>query len=148
MFKNYYQVRQWLESFIPQTYTKKELGLERIRHLLTLLDNPQDKFKSIHGAGTSGKGSPAYYIARLLQLAGPVSGFLPASARSSSNSNGDQQNQVELRAVGSPSTTATRKLTHGTLDTFGTRDTLKVGLHISPHLVDIRERMQILESSK
>ncbi len=41
-------------------------------------------------------------------IAGPVSGFLPASARSKLKSSGDQQDNVDLRAVGSPSTTATR----------------------------------------
>ncbi len=40
--------------------------------------------------------------------AGPVSRFPPASARSSSKS-GESTNSVELRAVGSPSTTATLK---------------------------------------
>jgi len=66
MFGDYYQVRDWLEGFIPQTYTAKNLGLERIKYLLKLLDNPQDKFKSIHIAGTSGKGSTAYVTSSLL----------------------------------------------------------------------------------
>ncbi len=93
MFKNYYQARDWLEEFIPLVYGKEEFGLSRIQRLLKLLGNPERKFKSIHIAGTSGKGSTAFYTARLLQEAG-----------------------------------------------------LKVGLHVSPHLVDIRERMQIFES--
>jgi len=97
MFGDYYQVRDWLEGFIPQTYTAKNLGLERIKYLLKLLDNPQDKFKSIHIAGTSGKGSTAYYTARLLA------------------------ENFKLK---------------------------KIGLHLSPHLVDLRERMQIFESLK
>lgn len=93
MFESYYQVREWLEGFIPFTYSKKILGLGRIKYLLKLLDNPQHKFKSIHVAGTSGKGSTAFYIARLLR-------------------------ESESKRV-------------------------KVGLSLSPHLVDIRERMQI-----
>ena len=32
-------------------------GLERARELLLALGNPQDSFKSIHVAGTNGKGS-------------------------------------------------------------------------------------------
>ncbi len=43
------------------------------------------------------------------EFAGPVSRFHPASARSKLKSNGDQQDNVDLRAVGSPPTTATRK---------------------------------------
>ena len=39
---------------------------------------------------------------------GPVSSFHPTSARSSQQSNGDQRNNVELRAVGNPPTAATR----------------------------------------
>ena len=38
---------------------------------------------------------------------GPVTGFLPASTRSSGKSKGDQQNSVELRAVGNPPSGAT-----------------------------------------
>ncbi len=40
--------------------------------------------------------------------AGPVAGFPPASAHSSKKSNLNQKDQVELRAVGNPSTSATR----------------------------------------
>ncbi|KKS04535.1 MAG: Folylpolyglutamate synthase [Candidatus Curtissbacteria bacterium GW2011_GWA2_41_24] len=114
MFESYIDVRTWLENFIPQVWTKQELGLARIRYLLKLLDNPQDKFKSIHVAGTSGKGSTAFYIARLLEV-----------------SNVPKVSEAL-----------------GTRDTLDTRGTPKVGLHLSPHLVDIRERMQIFESSK
>ena len=49
-------------------------------------------------------------ITFLEELTGSVSLFPPASARSSSNSNDDQQDQVELRAVGSPSKTATPQI--------------------------------------
>ncbi len=97
---DYIEIRDWLETFIPLVYGKEELGLARIEYLLELLENPQNKFKSIHVAGTSGKGSTAYYIAKLLSSQFTVNG-----SRS------------------------------------------KIGLHISPHLVDIRERMQIFQSS-
>lgn len=43
----------------------------------------------------------------LYSARGPVSSFLPASARSELKSNGDQKDNVELRAVGNPSTAAT-----------------------------------------
>ena len=41
-------------------------GLERIGELMRLLDNPQDRFKSVHIAGTNGKGSVATYISSIL----------------------------------------------------------------------------------
>ena len=37
-------------------------GLERISMLLEMLDNPQDKLKVIHVAGTNGKGSTSTTI--------------------------------------------------------------------------------------
>ena len=140
MFKDYYECRIWLENFIPQVWTRKELGLERISHLLELLGNPQNKFKSIHIAGTSGKGSTAFYIAKLLEYAGPVSHFPPASAQSSQPSESSRSSEpLDLRAVGSPSMTATRYPSTVNRKPL----TFKIGLHISPHLIDIRERLQI-----
>ena len=47
-------------------------------------------------------------IIKLVRNSGPVSSFPPASARSSQKSVVDQKDHVELRAVGSPSTVATR----------------------------------------
>ena len=45
-------------------------GLERTYKLLELLDNPQDKLKIIHVAGTNGKGSVSAYIDSILRQAG------------------------------------------------------------------------------
>jgi len=47
-----------------------KLGLESISNLLVLLNDPHQKFKSIHIAGTNGKGSTAAMIASILQCAG------------------------------------------------------------------------------
>lgn len=49
---------------------KIKLGLERIISVLEKLGNPQDKLKSIHVAGTNGKGSVCAIIASVLQNAG------------------------------------------------------------------------------
>lgn len=51
------------------------LGLENISRLLTVLQNPQQKFKSIHIAGTNGKGSTGAMIASILQTAGLTTGL-------------------------------------------------------------------------
>ena len=45
-------------------------GLERISELMRLLGNPQDKFRSIHIAGTNGKGSVATYISSIMAAGG------------------------------------------------------------------------------
>lgn len=65
-------------------------GLRRTKYLLKLMGQPQNVPKIIHVAGTSGKGSTAYYISTI------------------------------LRSLG-----------------------FNVGLSVSPHLLDVRERFQI-----
>jgi len=47
-----------------------KLGLENTIRLLSLLNNPQNSFRSIHIAGTNGKGSTAVMIASILRAAG------------------------------------------------------------------------------
>jgi len=71
-------------------YNSQNFDLDRMRTLLKRLGNPQDKFKSVHIAGTKGKGSTCAMIASMLQACG-----------------------------------------------------YKVGLYTSPHLVDVRERIQV-----
>jgi dihydrofolate synthase/folylpolyglutamate synthase len=64
-------------------------GLERMQTFLAHLGNPDKKYKIVHIAGTSGKGSTSYFTYQALLSQG-----------------------------------------------------LSVGLHVSPHLLDIRERLQ------
>ncbi|MDO4771129.1 folylpolyglutamate synthase/dihydrofolate synthase family protein [Porphyromonas sp.] len=45
-------------------------GLERVEQLLSLCDNPHKKLKTIHIAGTNGKGSTSHMLASILQSAG------------------------------------------------------------------------------
>jgi dihydrofolate synthase/folylpolyglutamate synthase len=71
-------------------YTSQNFDLDRMRTLLKKLGNPQDQFRSVHIAGTKGKGSTCAMV------------------------------DVMLRANG-----------------------YKVGTYSSPHLIDIRERIQI-----
>src|SRR5438128_4022252 len=71
-------------------YTSQNFDLDRMRALLKRLGNPHDQFKSVHVAGTKGKGSTCAMVAAMLSASG-----------------------------------------------------YKVGLYTSPHLIDIRERVQI-----
>lgn len=51
------------------------LGLERISQILDLFDNPQDKIKTIHVAGTNGKGSVCASVESILRNAGYKTGL-------------------------------------------------------------------------
>jgi dihydrofolate synthase / folylpolyglutamate synthase len=71
-------------------YTDDTFKLDRMRQLLAKLGNPHEQFRSVHVAGTNGKGSTTAMLAAMLQECGYA-----------------------------------------------------VGLYTSPHLVDLRERIQI-----
>lgn len=92
MVKSYQQVLSFINTLTQSASEKHsgEKGLTRQRYILSLLHHPQDKIKTIHVAGTSGKGSTCFYLSSLL-------------------------------------------INHG----------FKVGLTLSPHLLDVRERMLI-----
>lgn len=47
-----------------------DYGIERMRELLTLLSDPDDKLKFVHVAGTNGKGSVTAYLTSVLKEAG------------------------------------------------------------------------------
>jgi len=47
-----------------------DLRLERVARALSLFDNPQDRFKVLHIAGTNGKGSTAAMVHAMLSAAG------------------------------------------------------------------------------
>ena len=96
-YLNYDKALKYLDSFVnyeksPLYPYKQSLKLERIEGFLDNLNNPQKKLKSIHIAGTKGKGSTCAFLASILRQAG-----------------------------------------------------FKTGLYTSPHLVDLRERIRILE---
>lgn len=50
-------------------------GLERISVLLSALGNPQEKIKTVHVAGTNGKGSTSTHLANILSSAGYKTGL-------------------------------------------------------------------------
>ena len=53
----------------------KPAGLKRISLALKKLDNPQDNFRSVHIAGTNGKGSVSAMLAKIFETAGFKTGL-------------------------------------------------------------------------
>ncbi|PKN85802.1 MAG: bifunctional folylpolyglutamate synthase/dihydrofolate synthase [Chloroflexi bacterium HGW-Chloroflexi-8] len=77
-----YQIAlDYLYSFIDHSLTRNfrnspdNFDLDRMRKMMTILGNPQNKYKVIHVAGTKGKGSTSAFIANVLQEAGYNVGF-------------------------------------------------------------------------
>lgn len=64
---NYTQTLDWIHSFKANG---RRPSLERMRYLLTLLDNPQDTFPAIHVVGTNGKGSTTSFLQHILTASG------------------------------------------------------------------------------
>jgi dihydrofolate synthase / folylpolyglutamate synthase len=71
---NYPDSVQFLYSLGNEIKTAK-LGLERITRVLEALDNPQDRVRFIHVAGTNGKGSTCAMIESALRVAGRHTGL-------------------------------------------------------------------------
>ncbi|MDG4949920.1 bifunctional folylpolyglutamate synthase/dihydrofolate synthase [Weeksellaceae bacterium KMM 9724] len=72
--KNYNEVEQWLFQKLPMFQrvgaTAYKANLDNIINFCKYLGNPQDQFKTIHVAGTNGKGSTSHMMASVLQEAG------------------------------------------------------------------------------
>jgi dihydrofolate synthase/folylpolyglutamate synthase len=76
---NYTETLDFLYSKLPMFTRIGEAALKKDLHntiaLCEKLGNPQDKFNSIHVAGTNGKGSTSHMLAAILQKAGYKTGL-------------------------------------------------------------------------
>lgn len=79
MFTQYEDVLQYLYANLPMFQRVGAVAfrgdLSNTIALCQALDNPQKKFKSIHIAGTNGKGSTSHMLASVLQSAGYKTGL-------------------------------------------------------------------------
>ncbi|MGR3809524.1 bifunctional folylpolyglutamate synthase/dihydrofolate synthase [Jiulongibacter sp. NS-SX5] len=66
---------QQLPAFQKSGNSALKIDLSNIRKLCLAFDNPQEKFKTIHVAGTNGKGSSSHMLASVLQEAGYKTGL-------------------------------------------------------------------------
>jgi dihydrofolate synthase/folylpolyglutamate synthase len=55
---------------ILKEYENVVFGLSKIKDFLVSIDNPQDKVRSVHIAGSNGKGSTAVFVSEILKSAG------------------------------------------------------------------------------
>jgi dihydrofolate synthase / folylpolyglutamate synthase len=69
---NYDQALEYLQNLTSLGW---KLGLDKIRSLLKEIDNPQEKYKVVHIAGTNGKGSTASMLDSILRSAGHKTGL-------------------------------------------------------------------------
>lgn len=77
MIQTILEVQSYLNNLHSRNSAQvgKDMTLQRMWPLLQKVGNPQDSLKVIHIAGTSGKTSTAYYVARLLQQTGSSVGL-------------------------------------------------------------------------
>jgi len=81
MALTYPQALEYLNSLInyevrqPAAYTPALISLDRPRALLAALGDPQERYPTIHVAGTKGKGSTSAMCASILRAAGYKVGF-------------------------------------------------------------------------
>lgn len=75
--RNLSEAEQILATYRPDVkeFLGKDITLDRMQPLMAALGNPQNNLKIVHIAGTSGKTSTAYYIAKMLQLTGSKVGL-------------------------------------------------------------------------
>lgn len=69
---NYKETLNYIHSLGKFTFPP---GLERIKNVLEMLGSPQNAFKSIHIAGTNGKGSVSAFVSNVFKTAGYKTGL-------------------------------------------------------------------------
>ena len=76
---NYNETIQYLYDRLPVFHqigaAAYKPGLDKSYRMMKLLGNPQSKYKTIHVAGTNGKGSVSHFLAAILQSAGYKTGL-------------------------------------------------------------------------
>ena len=71
---NFEEAREVLAKFVPSRGTTP-YKLDNMRRLMTELGDPQNSYRVVHVAGTSGKTSTSYYVAALLGQTGKKVGL-------------------------------------------------------------------------
>ncbi len=69
------EATRWLLLWAPERLTETDYRLDRMHRLMQHLGTPQNEYRVVHVAGTSGKTSTCYFIRGLLQAAGKKTGL-------------------------------------------------------------------------
>ncbi len=70
------EVNEYLAGLMPETRSRRHAyTLDTMQRLMGALDNPQNSYRVIHVAGTSGKSSTCYYLSAMLEAAGQKVGL-------------------------------------------------------------------------
>ena len=81
MIMTYQETLEWMFNKLPMYQrigaAAYKADLNNTIQLLDLLDNPHHSFKSVHVAGTNGKGSVSHTLASVFQEAGYKTGWPP-----------------------------------------------------------------------
>lgn len=72
LFKTYEEALEWIHGRLVMGMKP---GLKRMEWMMKRLGHPERRFKSIHVAGTNGKGSTSHMLAAVLQKAGYKTGL-------------------------------------------------------------------------
>ena len=80
MLRNHEEVIQYILSFMnlekgPDKYSERTYRLDRVFALAQVLGNPQNSFRTIHVAGSKGKGSTSALLANAIQALGYRTGL-------------------------------------------------------------------------
>lgn len=73
--RSFEDVSKYMEKNRLKADEQSSYSLERVEDFLSKIGNPQDKIRTVHVAGTSGKTSTCYYLAELLSMNGYKTGL-------------------------------------------------------------------------
>lgn len=76
VFTGFEELNNYLATLMPEARSRREAyTLDAMRNLMAALGNPQNTYKVIHVAGTSGKSSTCHYLSAMLGAAGQKVGL-------------------------------------------------------------------------
>jgi len=146
-FRSYQQAMKYLfertdyEKEKRLRYNVSTFNLARMKKLLSLLGNPHSKIRTVHIAGTKGKGSTATMLARMLEANGYSVGLYTSphvvNLHERITVNSDMVSRSEMRELLNRAYTPVEKLSKTDAPTFFEIMTAAAFMHFVDKAVDI-----------